>query len=84
MGETVQTLQEETGQTLPKPMKLGKTEDGKNSSDTSKPNETGDFNFWYLKRKYKRAKQHLETEKFVQLIREPTQGCILKADIFSI
>jgi len=70
MGETVQTLQEETVQTLPKPMKLGKTEDGKNSWDTSKTNETGDFNFWYLKRKYNRAKQHLEAEKFVQLISE--------------
>ena len=32
----------------------------------------GDFNFCYLKRKYNRAKQHLEAEKFVQLISEPT------------
>ena len=67
-----------TVQTLPKPIKLGKIENGRNSSDTpgrnrsdtSKTNETGDFNFWYLKRKYNRAKQHLEAEKFVQLISE--------------
>ena len=42
MGGTVKTLQEETVQTLPKPLELEKTENGRNSSDTSKTNETGE------------------------------------------